>query len=84
MLTDGFNHVAVLTSNTDRLHAFYTELFDAVVGFDDKLPDLRLSFVHIGPRPAGSPPLCSCTSRRATWLRPRRWWMRTATSCPSR
>jgi catechol 2,3-dioxygenase-like lactoylglutathione lyase family enzyme len=49
MLTDGFNHVAVLTSDTDRLHTFYTEVFDAVVGYDDKQPDLRLSFVHIGP-----------------------------------
>ena len=49
MLTDGLNHVAVLTGDTDRLHAFYTEVFDASVGADDKQQALRLSFVHIGP-----------------------------------
>ena len=31
MLLDGFNHVAVLTSDTERLQAFYTEVFDAEV-----------------------------------------------------
>ena len=29
MLLTGINHVAVLTSDTDRLHAFYREVFDA-------------------------------------------------------
>lgn len=31
MLLDGFNHVAVLTADTDRLHAFYGEVFGATV-----------------------------------------------------
>jgi catechol 2,3-dioxygenase-like lactoylglutathione lyase family enzyme len=29
MLTDGFNHVAILTKDMDRLHRFYGEVFDA-------------------------------------------------------
>ena len=28
MLTAGINHVAVITNDTDRLHAFYREVFD--------------------------------------------------------
>jgi catechol 2,3-dioxygenase-like lactoylglutathione lyase family enzyme len=44
MLTDGFNHVAVLTGDTDRLHASYTEVFDASVGPDEKQQALRLFF----------------------------------------
>jgi catechol 2,3-dioxygenase-like lactoylglutathione lyase family enzyme len=50
MLLDGVNHVAVLTSDTDRLHAFYREVFDATVSQDFEAgPGQRLSFVHIGP-----------------------------------
>jgi catechol 2,3-dioxygenase-like lactoylglutathione lyase family enzyme len=52
MLTTGFNHVAVLTSNTERLQAFYTEIFDAVVlrdGPETGDPDFRLSIIHVGP-----------------------------------
>ena len=53
MLTSGFNHVAILTSDTDRLTAFYEEVFDATVvrsgpepGMDDRV---RLTTVHVGP-----------------------------------
>ena len=50
MLLDGVNHVALLTSDTDRLHAFYREVFDAVVASDQQVDaGVRLSFVHIGP-----------------------------------
>jgi len=53
MLLDGFNHVAILTQDTDRLHAFYTEVFDAVVRRDGaETPenrDLRLSIIDVGP-----------------------------------
>jgi catechol 2,3-dioxygenase-like lactoylglutathione lyase family enzyme len=54
MLTSGFNHVAILTSDTERLHAFYEEVFDAVVLRDGAEPgsddaDLRMSVVHVGP-----------------------------------
>ena len=31
MLTIGFNHVATLTNDTKRLHAFYREVFDAEI-----------------------------------------------------
>ena len=53
MLLDGFNHVATLTNDADRLHAFYREVFEAEV-----VPELpgppgggpvRLSVIIIGP-----------------------------------
>jgi catechol 2,3-dioxygenase-like lactoylglutathione lyase family enzyme len=31
VLLDGFNHVAILTGDTDRFVAFYREVFDATV-----------------------------------------------------
>lgn len=54
MLTNGFNHVAVLTNDTERLHAFYQEVFDAVVVRDgpegpDEPGGVRLSVVSVGP-----------------------------------
>ena len=50
MLLDGLNHVAVLTTDTDRLHAFYRYMFDATVSQDFPAgPGMRLSFVDIGP-----------------------------------
>ena len=53
MLLDGFNHVAILTKDTKRLHAFYEEVFDASVPRDGpETPegaDVRLSVVHVGP-----------------------------------
>lgn len=50
MLTNGIQHVAVLTSDTDRLHEFYTSVFEATVSADFRpAPGMRLSFVHIGP-----------------------------------
>jgi catechol 2,3-dioxygenase-like lactoylglutathione lyase family enzyme len=50
MLLDGVNHVAVLTSDTDRLHAFYREVFDATVLSDATVDEgVRLSFIEIGP-----------------------------------
>jgi catechol 2,3-dioxygenase-like lactoylglutathione lyase family enzyme len=57
MLTSGFNHVAVLTNDTERLHSFYQEVFDAVVVRDGpETPDgpagVRLSIVHVGPSSA--------------------------------
>ena len=52
MLLSGINHVATLTSDTDRLHAFYREVFDAVVVIDDRAPaegeGFRMSIVDIG------------------------------------
>ena len=54
MLTSGFNHVAILTNDTERLQAFYEEVFDAKVLRDGPEPgsddgDLRMSVIHVGP-----------------------------------
>ena len=55
MLLSGINHVAVLTQDTDRFHAFYREVFGATVFADQRTntdegePAGRLSFVTIGP-----------------------------------
>jgi catechol 2,3-dioxygenase-like lactoylglutathione lyase family enzyme len=50
MLLNGVNHVAVLTKDTDRFHAFYREVFDATVSHDLAVaPGMRLSMVDIGP-----------------------------------
>jgi len=50
MLLDGVNHVAVLTDDTDRLHAFYGDVFEATVSHDmTEQPGVRLSFIDIGP-----------------------------------
>jgi catechol 2,3-dioxygenase-like lactoylglutathione lyase family enzyme len=53
MLLDGFNHVAVLTKDTDRLHAFYKEVFGARVLYAGPEPGndnpVRFSVVKVGP-----------------------------------
>jgi catechol 2,3-dioxygenase-like lactoylglutathione lyase family enzyme len=50
MLLDGVNHVAVLTKDTDRLQAFYRDMFDATVSHDERPEDgMRLSFIDVGP-----------------------------------
>lgn len=50
MLLAGVNHVAILTKNTDRLHAFYREVFDAKVSADHaEAEGIRLSMVDVGP-----------------------------------
>lgn len=53
MLLDGFNHVATLTNDTERLHAFYVEVFDATIIEDLPGPPegsgVRLSVIEIGP-----------------------------------
>lgn len=50
MLLDGVNHVAILTADTDRLHAFYRDVFGATVSHDAWVgPGVRLSFVGVGP-----------------------------------
>lgn len=51
MLLNGVNHVGTLTNDSDALHAFYREVFDATVSRDGlEEPGVRLSFVDIGPR----------------------------------
>ncbi|GAA4714769.1 hypothetical protein GCM10023215_67490 [Pseudonocardia yuanmonensis] len=49
MLLDGLNHVAVITADTDRFHAFYGEVFGATVANDKKEDGFRFSIVDIGP-----------------------------------
>ena len=49
MLLAGINHVAVLTKDTDRLHTFYRDVFDATVFHDTVDGDVRLSFIEVGP-----------------------------------
>ena len=49
MLLNGVNHVAIITNDSGRLHAFYREVFDAPVSLDREESDgVRLSFVDIG------------------------------------
>ena len=51
MLLDGINHVAVLTNDAGRLHAFYRDVFDAAVSYEGPADDDggRISFIDIGP-----------------------------------
>lgn len=50
MVVSGINHVAILTSDTPRLCAFYEDVFGAVVEGELR-PDegVRLTFVRVGP-----------------------------------
>lgn len=49
MLLDGVNHVAVLTSDTQRLSRFYSDIFDAPAArtIEDQ-PGFTLSLIDIG------------------------------------
>ena len=57
MLLDGFNHVATLTTDTDRLVGFYRDVFDAEVRRDGPeapadappTPAVRLTIIDVGP-----------------------------------
>ncbi len=53
MLLNGFNHVATLTNDSERLHEFWVSVFDAKIVRDgSELPSgagPRLSVVQIGP-----------------------------------
>ncbi len=50
MLLDGINHLGTLTSDTERLCAFYEAVFEAVVEREMSEGDgVRLTFVGIGP-----------------------------------
>jgi catechol 2,3-dioxygenase-like lactoylglutathione lyase family enzyme len=49
MLVDGFNHVALLTANTERFVRFYREVFGAEVAGTQDTPLGRLTFIQVGP-----------------------------------
>jgi len=85
MLTDGLNHVAILTNDAKRLHSFYEEVFEAEVVRDAPETDgdgaVRLSVVMIGPHTElnvfqveGNTGAASTTSpsRRPRWTPSRR------------
>ena len=50
MLVDGFNHVAILTKDTDRLHRFYAEIFDATNAPVEGTADgpFRMTVIDVG------------------------------------
>jgi catechol 2,3-dioxygenase-like lactoylglutathione lyase family enzyme len=49
VLLDGVNHVAVLTTDTDRLSRFYTEVFDVPPARAiEQQPGFKLSLIDIG------------------------------------
>jgi catechol 2,3-dioxygenase-like lactoylglutathione lyase family enzyme len=48
-LLRGFNHVAVLTKDTDRLKTFYSEVFDATFLEAENNDQLRLTLFWVGP-----------------------------------
>jgi catechol 2,3-dioxygenase-like lactoylglutathione lyase family enzyme len=49
MLLDGVNHVAILTSDTERFVKFYREVFDAALdGAQDMGDEGTLTFIKIG------------------------------------
>jgi len=48
-LLNGFQHVAILTGDADRLHEFYREVFDAKVDHVKQEGDgMQLSFIDLG------------------------------------
>lgn len=49
MLLDGLHHVAVLTSDTERLVRFYQSVFDARVEATQHDGNVILTFLNIGP-----------------------------------
>lgn len=49
MLLNGFNHIAVLTTDTDRFVEFYSDVFGAEVIGSQQMPEGRLTFVKVGP-----------------------------------
>jgi catechol 2,3-dioxygenase-like lactoylglutathione lyase family enzyme len=49
VLLDGIHHVAVLSSDTDRLIDFYQKVFDATVEHTSVDGPVRLTFLSIGP-----------------------------------
>ena len=49
MLLGGFNHVAVLTGDTDRFIEFYGGVFEASAKLIEDQPGLKLTVVDVGP-----------------------------------
>ncbi len=48
-MLSGLNHVATITNDTERLHAFYRDNFDATISQDiNPEPGFRLTFIELG------------------------------------
>jgi catechol 2,3-dioxygenase-like lactoylglutathione lyase family enzyme len=47
-LTTGINHVAIMTEDLDRFVAFYTDVLEAVVVFEETNPHFRHAILAIG------------------------------------
>jgi catechol 2,3-dioxygenase-like lactoylglutathione lyase family enzyme len=47
-LTNGCNHVALISSDTDRLIHFYGEVFEASVRWDEQDGDVRTTMIDLG------------------------------------
>ena len=70
MLLNGFNHVAILTRDTQRFVDFYRDVFEAEVdGFQDMGDEGRLTFVRVGAQAEARAAPAPCRSR--TRRRPR-------------
>jgi catechol 2,3-dioxygenase-like lactoylglutathione lyase family enzyme len=48
MLLNGVNHVAIVTKDTDRLVAFYREVFEAEVAGRQGFEGFWLTFISVG------------------------------------
>ena len=48
-LVNGINHIAVLTSDLDRFIAFYGEVFDMPLLFEETTPAFRHAILRAGP-----------------------------------
>ncbi len=49
-LVNGINHVAVLTADLDRFLAFYRQVFDMPLLFEETTPAFRHAIIRSGPR----------------------------------
>ncbi|HTL87260.1 MAG TPA: VOC family protein [Acidimicrobiia bacterium] len=49
MLLDGVNHVGMLTNDTDRLVAFYRDIFGCTSFVAEENDELKLTMINVGP-----------------------------------
>jgi catechol 2,3-dioxygenase-like lactoylglutathione lyase family enzyme len=49
MLLDGINHVGMLTNDTERLVAFYRDIFGATSRVAEENDELKLTMIDVGP-----------------------------------
>lgn len=49
-LLTGINHVAIMTEDLDRFTAFYTDVLEASVVFEETTPQFRHAILSVGGR----------------------------------